>query len=372
MPEIGGLRFLWPGEEQTTEAVEWLVEGLIPARGVGLMLGRSGAGKSFLAMRLVCCVASRVPFLGREVHLTGGTAMLLGEAADTFAERLEWALEGLRRSDGHNMRPDNTPILRASCGLPKAVDDLRAIGADLRRKMEARNVVPRLVVVDTLTSAFSFANENDASEAARVMKGLAALGEAMGCFVLVLAHPGKAGGREIRGSNAFTGQADVVLSVERDRAKGHRAAPLRGKVVLTKSRRAPEGDAVAFALHPTEDGGMFAALPDDTAPPSGSPDGGSVKAEKPRREKPADAIARIVAGLDEIGMRFLLGSVPPPPGMTAAPVCRVREAFEIERPPVSRDAGRKAWERALKSATEAGRLTLWGTDGAYLALVGNA
>jgi len=336
------------------------------------MLGRSGAGKSFLALRLACCIASDVPFLGREVRLTGGTVMLLGEAADTFTERLGWALEGLRRSDGHNVRPDDTPILRASCGLPKAVDDLQAIGADLRRKMEARNVAPRLVVVDTLTSAFSFANENDASEASRIMKGLAALGEAMGCFVLALAHPGKAGGREIRGSNAFTGQADVVLSVERHKAKGHGAAPRRGKVVLTKSRRVAEGDAVAFALHPTEDGGMFAASPDDTAPPPGSREGGSVKAEKPRREKPADAIARIVAGLDEIGLRTMPGIVPPPPEMTAAPVCRVREAFEIERPPVSRDAGRKAWERALKGAIDAGRLTLWGAARDYLALVGNA
>lgn len=368
MIDAGGLRFLWPGEEQTTEAVAWLVEGLIPAHGVGLMLGRSGAGKSFLAMRLACCIASGVPFLGREVQLMGGTAMLLGEAADTFTERLGWALEGLRLSDGHNMRPDDTPILRASCGLPKDVAALQAMGAHLRREMEARNAAPRLVVVDTLTSAFSFANENDASEASRIMKGLAALGEAMGCFVLALAHPGKARGREMRGSNAFPGQADVMLFVDRDKARGRGPAPRQGKVVLTKSRRAAEGDAVAFALHPTVDGGMFAASPDDTA----SPPGGGAKAEKQRREKAADAIARLVRELDEIGMRVLPGIAPPPPGVTAAPVRCVREAFEAERPPVSQDAGRKAWGRALKGATDAGRLTRWGAAGDYLALVGNA
>lgn len=233
--------------------------------------------------------------------------------------------------------------------------------------MKTRNVVPRLVVVDTLTSAFSFANENDASEAGRVMKGLSALGEAMDCFVLALAHPGKAGGREIRGSNAFTGQADIVLSVERARAKGYGPAPRKGKVVLVKSRRAPEGSVLPFALHVMEDGGMFAASPNDVTLPSealAEPEttkGGNAAAS--RAEKPAEAVVRLVRQLNEIGLRTTPGIVPPPPGMPAAPVCLVRKAFEAERPTGSRDAGRKAWDRALKSAIDAGRLSQWGGAG---------
>ncbi|WP_173584684.1 AAA family ATPase [Acetobacter musti] len=367
MIETGGLRFRWPGEEPAIETVPWLVEGLIPAHGAGLMLGRSGAGKSFLAMRLACCIASGVPFLGREVQLTGGTAMLLGEAADTFSERLRWALEGLRLSDGDNMRPEQSPLLWASCGLPKAAADLADLGADIRQEMKTRNVAPRLAVVDTLTSAFSFANENDASEAGRVMKGLAALGEAMGCFVLALAHPGKVGGREIRGSNAFTGQADIVLSVERARAKGYGAAPRQGKVILVKSRRAPEGSVLPFALRATADGGMFAASPNDVVSPPGPPaepettKGGN--AARFQVEKPAEAVVRIVRELEESGLRTMPGIVPPPPGVIAAPSRYVRDAFEGERPPRSPDAGRKAFQRAVESAVSAGRLERWGGAG---------
>lgn len=271
------------------------------------------------------------------------------------------------------VRPEQSPLLWASCGLPKDVAALQAMGADIRQEMEARNVAPRLAVVDTLTSAFSFANENDASEAGRVMKGLAALGDAMGCFVLALAHPGKAGGREIRGSNAFTGQADIVLSVERSRAKGYGAASRQGKVVLVKSRRAPEGSVLPFALHATADGGMFAASPNDGAPPPEPPaepettTGGNAAGS--RAEKPAEAVVRIVRELAADRL-VLPNKPPPPPGGIAAPVCYVRQVFEAERPPVSPDAGRKAFQRAVENAIATGRLERWGGAGSgeYLRL----
>ena len=47
---------------------EWLVDGLFPARSLGIVVGASGLGKSPLLYQLSLCVASGRPFLGRDVR----------------------------------------------------------------------------------------------------------------------------------------------------------------------------------------------------------------------------------------------------------------------------------------------------------------
>jgi hypothetical protein len=46
---------------------EYLIEGLIPARSVGIIVGDSGLGKSALLYQVAVCIAAGVDFLGRKV-----------------------------------------------------------------------------------------------------------------------------------------------------------------------------------------------------------------------------------------------------------------------------------------------------------------
>ena len=45
-----------------------LIEGLLPERAIGLIVGDSGLGKSPLLYQAALCIAAGVPFLGHEVH----------------------------------------------------------------------------------------------------------------------------------------------------------------------------------------------------------------------------------------------------------------------------------------------------------------
>src|SRR5262249_38071624 len=48
---------------------DWhLIEGLVPQRSLGLVIGDSGLGKSPLLYQIALCVAAGVPFLGRKVN----------------------------------------------------------------------------------------------------------------------------------------------------------------------------------------------------------------------------------------------------------------------------------------------------------------
>src|SRR5277367_5868788 len=49
-------------------SADHLVEGLLPSRAIGLLVGDSGLGKSPLACQLGICVAAGLPFLGRKTR----------------------------------------------------------------------------------------------------------------------------------------------------------------------------------------------------------------------------------------------------------------------------------------------------------------
>lgn len=57
----------------------WLVEGLLPQTGTGLMSGQSGTGKSYVALDLAGSVASGLPFARNDVVRRGGVLYIAAE-----------------------------------------------------------------------------------------------------------------------------------------------------------------------------------------------------------------------------------------------------------------------------------------------------
>lgn len=76
MAEIEGWRSKWalhtPGtlrnRARQLGASEYLIEGMLPVRSIGLLVGDSGLGKSPLVYQAGICVAAGIPFLGRETR----------------------------------------------------------------------------------------------------------------------------------------------------------------------------------------------------------------------------------------------------------------------------------------------------------------
>jgi RecA-family ATPase len=91
---------------------------------------------------------------------------------------------------------------------------IRAIDARMREQFGVRL---GLIAIDTMAAAFAMKDENDAAEAQQVLRHMRMLGEPIGALVLPIHHYGKSEGTGLRGSSAYCGGADAVLSILADR-----------------------------------------------------------------------------------------------------------------------------------------------------------
>lgn len=284
-----GLRSLDDGGETSVDALllgfsfdgdtppeppRFLVKHLLPAEGVAILGGQSGAGKTFTGIDLAVSLATEQPFFGRRVAEPVGTLILAAEGAGTLAGRIEAARR--TRADGAALPiawmgavPNLADAEEVKALLPK----LRAVDARMRERFGVRL---GCIIIDTLAAAFAMRDENDAAEAQQTLRHMRMLGEPLGALVLPIHHFGKTEETGLRGSSAYRGGADAVLSVTADR--NHVTGEVTTRALnLSKTRHGEEGPIAAFTLRFVqlgidEDGDPFGACVVDPAldqpPPS--------------------------------------------------------------------------------------------------------
>lgn len=225
-----------------------LVKRLVPysAGSIAFIGGQSGAGKTFIAVRLAICIASATPFFDLAVRDACGVIYLAAEGAETVYERLTAAKLSLG----------------IDAPLPVAIVDLRANLADegarktvcgQLRELAARMVADQscervgALIIDTVASAFAMQDENSNAEVARVAGYLRDVGRATGCVTLPVHHYGKTDTAGLRGGSAWRAAADTVISITADRDELTGDVTARA-VALAKSRVGEEGRISGFTL----------------------------------------------------------------------------------------------------------------------------
>ncbi|MCJ2069399.1 AAA family ATPase [Methylobacterium sp. J-030] len=256
------------------EPPRYLVKHLLPVEGVAMLGGQSGAGKTFTAVDLAVSLAIGEPFFGRRVVERVGTLILAAEGAGTLSGRIEAARQA--RADGKRL-----PIAWMGA-VPNLADpdEVKALQAKIRAvdaRMQATfGVRLGLIVIDTLAAAFAMKDENDAAEAQQALRHMRSLGEPLGALVMPVHHYGKSEETGLRGSSAYRGGADAILSVLADRNQVTGEVTTRS-LNLAKTRYGEEGPIAAFSLRfiqlgTDEDGDPFGACVLDPAldqpPPS--------------------------------------------------------------------------------------------------------
>ena len=260
------LGFMFDGEAPQ-DPPRHLVKHLLPAEGVAILGGQSGAGKTFTAVDLAVSLALGHPFFGKRVVERCGTLILAAEGAGTLSSRIEAA-----RKDRAQGKP--LPIAWLSA-VPNLADpeEVRALLPRIRavdeRMRDTFGVRLGLIVIDTLAAAFALKDENDAAEAQQALRHMRMLGEPLSALVLPVHHYGKSEETGLRGSSAYRGGADAVLSVLADRNQVTGEVGARS-LNLAKTRSGEEGPIAAFALRfvqlgTDEDGDAFGACVIDAA-----------------------------------------------------------------------------------------------------------
>ena len=191
--------------------ISWTVKGLLPERGLGLVYGAPGAGKSFLLLNVACAIAEGCNWLGRKTRRAPVVYLCL-EGERGFAQRiLAWEHANGKRA------PELLMVTVDSFHLHNA-DDTAALSQTIVRwvkKLPAGLASP-VVIVDTLNRAMPGSEENGSADMGRSLEGCAILQKATGGLVLLVHHSGKDTDKGPRGHSSLLAAADVSILVGRN------------------------------------------------------------------------------------------------------------------------------------------------------------
>ena len=191
-------------------AVEWVVPGMVARGAITNLDAKPKTGKTTLALMLVAAALDPSRrFLGTQVEFD--TVIYLTEQGhDSFKEQLAAAAIG-RDVVGR------VEIVPWGSVHAKGWAEVLAM---VRRRVEARLAEARvLLVVDTFSKWSRIADENDATAAMAAYRPLVLLTQDLRLATLVLRHARKGEHDDVtdtaRGSNAASGEADIILSLSR-------------------------------------------------------------------------------------------------------------------------------------------------------------
>lgn len=202
----GVLRSSWrwytDAELDALPPVVELVRGHIPERGLVMLYGPSGAGKTHVALDLAQSVATGVSWHGNAVR-RGPAAYILAEGIGGLAARVHaWKqARGWTASTGVRFLPQPVQLLEP---------------AEARRLIEELtgwDPAPKLVTIDTVSWCLAPADENSTRDMSMFVAAIGELREATGATVQVVHHSGHNETRA-RGSSALFAAMDTVVQVK--------------------------------------------------------------------------------------------------------------------------------------------------------------
>jgi hypothetical protein len=185
-----------PADEAPPERA--LVRGILYPKGISIMAGPGGIGKSWCALDIARALAQEMFFLGLPCLLENVAYLSLEMTTAQVRARVK-KLGGIHTDRLFVVGQEKTG------GYFEITDPAKQ--SALRFWLAQRNIT--VLIVDPLRNAHSV-DENDSTEIAQVMQGFSRLG----CAVLLLHHVNKGSG-ETRGSSAIRDRADAVVTIQR-------------------------------------------------------------------------------------------------------------------------------------------------------------
>jgi AAA domain len=222
---------------------------MLPEDGVALIGGQFLLGKTFVGADLSAAVMTGGVFAGEPVMRKGAILWFAAEGEKEIEGRVRASVENKFGGSGRQ------PFARQAGGVPlltdpDALEKLKAHAQEAAKHAEEKFGLPlALIVIDTVSAAAGFTDENSASETQKVMTTLRELSRATGALVLAIDHYGKQTETGIRGSSAKSAASDAILAClgERD----NEGVVSNQRLAVTKLRSGPTGRVISFELHTT-------------------------------------------------------------------------------------------------------------------------
>ena len=222
-----------------------LINGLIPAEGVAVTGGQSTAGKTFEEIYKAICLATGLPYFGRNIVERVGTVFVAAEGRALLPNRFAAALIKLSIQEKLPITwPKLLPDFSNADGIKLFIRQLKAID---ERYRSAFGVRLGHVPIDTIAATFGMKDEDDNAEVTKICNVLRSIGDETGALLAPVHHYGKNPESGLRGASAWKGSADIILGVLAD------IDPLTGKtsnreLVCAKARDGEQGPISPFDL----------------------------------------------------------------------------------------------------------------------------
>lgn len=189
---------------------QWLIKHLLPARGLAVIYGPPGSGKSFVALDASMHVALGLEWAGKKVR-QAGVIYIAAEGGDGFQNRAVAIRDKLNA-------PADTPfgLITVAPNLGVENGDARLLAKEIKLQTERLGWTLGLIVVDTLSRAMAGADENAAADMGRFVRNIDNVSKMFHCLAMAVHHTGKDADRGMRGSSALHGAADAEWEVSSD------------------------------------------------------------------------------------------------------------------------------------------------------------
>lgn len=184
---------------------EYLVDQILPKRGLAVLVGSPGVGKTFAALGFSLSVCSNKDWLGFETH-TGGVIYVTSEGLNGLKLRMQaW-------EDYHKVEVENFGYVTEAPQFLHKEETEQLIQCI---KLSAINK-PVLIVIDTLARHMVGGDENSSLSMGTFIANVDKLRNSFDCAVVIVHHTGKNAKSQFseRGSSSLRGAADTMLLLE--------------------------------------------------------------------------------------------------------------------------------------------------------------
>lgn len=208
---------------------EWAIKHLLPKKGVGMIYGESGSGKTFFSLDVLATIARGIFWNGKKVKQS--TVIYIPAEGHAGAKsRLDAYIKY------YNLSYEELPILVIEDELDLTSNDDEKLIEEINRL--GGNAV---IIIDTLAQVSAGANENSGEDMGKVLKRCQNIQKETDSLILLVHHTGKDKDRGARGWSGLKGAMDVQIeiSLQGDKVK---------KAKVVKLKDGEEGQEYFFEL----------------------------------------------------------------------------------------------------------------------------
>lgn len=217
---------------QDFNAAPELVEDVFPERGIAMVYGPSGKGKTFWTLDLAFHVHNGAKWRDKDV-VQGDVMYVAAEAGRGIKKRIQ-AVKRIHPEWRAPFVADLAPDLASATSLEAVRDAANAAGH------------PAIVIIDTMSASFE-GDDSSQADVAKMIRNLKILSDALECLVLFVHHTTK-DGASYRGSGVLFANVDAVLELVSEGEGAER----RQWMTQRKHREGEDGKSYPFALRISE------------------------------------------------------------------------------------------------------------------------